>query len=388
MRFRGQHATLTAAVSMLGALALALAGGGCGEKIAIPQPVGLFSVAAWLEDDAFVDPDARQVAQSLAGLFVVTPDSVTKRDLEYNIVAGAGGLTDATAVCVGPNDEVVYVWDQGTHSLHWYAVSDLQELGSAPLPAVLDARQLFADPAGIEMVPGARTFLYLTDPESGVVHRYAFDDFNGPSAFGILTRSEGDGARSVHVAAGMATDAEGYLLVCDADTLRNWVIRFDGTPDLDDTTPAVDDDDPLRGRAVEFEVTCEPSAATDFVLGDAAVCGQSGWVGAPSAEAGEFDTPVAVAVDGSGRIFVADQGNNRVQVFTPGGQYFLQFGTATTCPAPSSLALVDVRVGTGVDDVNHAAYVFVVTPGTGHVRRFISNEHYIYIHREPPPVRP
>ena len=63
MRFRGQHATLTAAVSMLGALVLAFSGTGCGEKIAIPQPVGLFSVAAWLEDDAFVDPDARQVAQ-------------------------------------------------------------------------------------------------------------------------------------------------------------------------------------------------------------------------------------------------------------------------------------------------------------------------------------
>ena len=45
MRFRGQHATLTAAVSMLGALVLAFSGTGCGEKIAIPQPVGLFSVA-------------------------------------------------------------------------------------------------------------------------------------------------------------------------------------------------------------------------------------------------------------------------------------------------------------------------------------------------------
>jgi hypothetical protein len=49
---------------------------------------------------------------------------------------------------------------------------------------------------------------------------------------------------------------------------------------------------------------------------------------------------------------------------------------------------VDIRVGTGADDVDYAAYVFIVTPGTGQVRRFISSEHYIYIHREPPPVIP
>lgn len=369
-------------------VALILGSAGCGEKIAIPQPQGLFSVAAWLEDEVFDDAGARQVAQSLGGLFVVTADAVTKRDLEYNVVGSVAGLTDATAVCVGPNDEVVFVWDQGTHTVHWYAVADLAPLGSTNLPAVQSVRALAADLRGIEMVPGARTFLYLADPDSAVVHRYAFDDFNGLTPTGILTRAEGEGARSVHEAAGMAVDSEGMLLVCETDTLRNWVIRFDGTPDEDDTTPAVNDIDPLRGRVVEFEITCEPSAATDFVLGDAAVCGQSGWVGGPSRDSGNFTAPAAVVVDGSGRIFVADTGNDRVQIFSPVGHYELQFGTAESCPAPSSMALVDVRVGTNADDVNYGAYVFLVTPGSGQVRRFISSEHYIYVNREPPPVRP
>ncbi len=35
--------------------------------------------------------------------------------------------------------------------------------------------------------------------------------------------------------------------------------------------------------------------------------------------------------------------------------------------------------------VNYGAYVFVMTPGTGEVRRFISAEHYQYINQEPPP---
>lgn len=379
---------LIAALTLVVTAGLILASSGCGEKIAIPQAQGLFSVAAWLEDEVFDDAGARQVAQSLGGLFVVTPDAVTKRDLAYNVVGAAGGLIDATAVCVGPNDEIVFVWDQGTHRLHWYAATDLTSLGSLNLAAVQSVRALAADTLGIKLVPGARTFVYLADPDSTVVHRYAFDDFNGLTPFGILTRAEGEGARSVHEAAGMAVDAEGMLLVCDADTLRNWVVRFDGTPDEDDTTPAVDDVDPLRGNAVEFEVTCEPSAATDFVLGDAAVCGQSDWVGGPSRDAGEFNAPTAVAVDGGGRIFVADKGNDRIQIFSADGYQELQFGTAESCPAPTSLALVDVRIGTGEEDVNYAAYVFMVTPGTGQVRRFISSEHYIYINREPPPVRP
>lgn len=386
MRRPGAMMAALSAPILVGLLCLGAAG--CGEKIAIPQPVGLFSVAAWLEDDVFEDAGARQIDESLSGLFVLTADAVTKRDLQYNVVATAGGLGDATALCVGPNDEVVFVWDQAAHDLLWYAVADLAPLGSAHLAAVQSVRSVATDASGIELVPGARTFVYLADPVAGVVHRYAFDDFNGPTSYGILTRSEGEGARSVHEAAGMATDHEGRLLVCDADTLRNWVIRFDSTPDLDDTTPATGDEDPLRGTAVPFVVTCEPPAATDFVLGDAASCGQTNWVGGPSDAAGAFDTPTAVAVDGSGRIFVGDTGNDRIQIFSAEGNYELEFGTAESCPAPSSLAVVDVRVGTGINDVDYAAYVFVVSPGTGHVRRFISSEHYIYIHREPPPVRP
>lgn len=382
-----RRGSLAAALGLAACAALALATSGCGVKIAIPHAEGLFSVSAWLDDEQFADADARQITQALGGLFVVAADSLVKRDLEYRQIAGVGGLVDATALCVDPAGQVVFVWDDGTRELKWYSVSDLTALGSASLPHVGSARAIAADSAGIDQVPGARTFVYLADPDSAVVHRYAFDDFNGPTAHGILTRAEGIGARSVHEAWGMATDAGGRMLVCDADTLRNWVVRFDATPDLEDTGPA-GQPAPMRGTAATFEVTCEPPAATDFVLGDAAICGQTDWVGGPSSEPGLFRAPTAVSVDGSGRIFVADTGNNRISVFTVDGHYLLQFGDPNSCPSPSSLALVDIRVGTGADDVDYAAYVFIVTPGTGQVRRFISSEHYIYIHREPPPVIP
>jgi streptogramin lyase len=40
---------------------------------------------------------------------------------------------------------------------------------------------------------------------------------------------------------------------------------------------------------------------------------------------GEFDTPHAIAMDSQGRIFVADRGNNRIQIFDQDGNYIDQW---------------------------------------------------------------
>lgn len=375
--------SVVAALGLAACVSLALVAAGCGEKIAIPHAEGLFSVSRWLEDDQFADDGALQIAEASEALFVLSAHGLAKRDLAYGDGPALDGFSDAAAVCVDTvGEDVVFVWDQGTHELKWFSVSDLTPLGSSVLPTIQSVRAMATNTAGIEQVPAARTFIYFADPDSGVVHRFAFDNFNGPMENGILTRSLGDGARSVHEPWGMATDASGRMVVCDADTLRNWVIRFDSTPDLEDTAPA-GQSAPLRGKADPFEITCPEPAPADYVLGDAATCGQTDWVGGPSNEPGFFRAPRAVGVDGSGRIFVADTGNNRVSMFTPAGYYVLQFGDATSCPAPSSLAIVDKR---GPDGAwNYAAYVFVVTPGSGTVRRFISAEHYLDVNGEPPP---
>ena len=56
---------------------------------------------------------------------------------------------------------------------------------------------------------------------------------------------------------------------------------------------------------------------------------QIGAAGLPGKGPGQFSFPRAVAVDGSGRIYVADSGNNRVQVFNADGSFLRQFGS--TC---------------------------------------------------------
>lgn len=56
---------------------------------------------------------------------------------------------------------------------------------------------------------------------------------------------------------------------------------------------------------------------------------QIGTTGVPGKAPGQFTFPRAVAVDGQGRIYVADSGNNRVQIFNPDGTFLRQFGS--TC---------------------------------------------------------
>lgn len=364
---------------------------GCGEKMAIFEPIGLFSVTRYLESDTFDDNDPRQLIVIGGNLFVVSGHgNLTKRNQNYEEIARVDDLDDPTVLCGDDTGELVFIWERGARRVSVYSASDLSYLGETDLSEqVGSVAAMVACRTGIEGDPnvvGARTFLYLADPDSGLIHRQVYDDFSGLSPYGILARCDGDGARFVHVPAGMAVDAEGMLLVCDTDTTRNWVIRFDPTPDFSDTTPDTNDMDPWRGTAIVFdEATCVPPAAADFTLGDAAECGETGWNGAPSLAEGEFYRPTTVGVDGSGRIFVADQGNDRIQIFSRMGYYVLLFGSPLLTPQPAWLGLIDVRTGSGAEDVNYGAYVFLLTPGSNVVRKLISAEQYTYINNRPPP---
>jgi DNA-binding beta-propeller fold protein YncE len=50
-------------------------------------------------------------------------------------------------------------------------------------------------------------------------------------------------------------------------------------------------------------------------------------IGNPGEGPGQFEAPSGIAVDPSGRVWVADTGNHRVQVFGAQGEYLSQFGT-------------------------------------------------------------
>jgi sugar lactone lactonase YvrE len=92
---------------------------------------------------------------------------------------------------------------------------------------------------------------------------------------------------------------------------------------------AVDSSDNLyvvdQIACVIWQIT--PSAVVNAVAGVAFTCGFSG-DGGPATQA-ELNTPVGVAVDKLGNIFVADSGNNRVREFQVGGSINTIAGNGT-----------------------------------------------------------
>ncbi|XP_078615176.1 uncharacterized protein LOC144884111 [Branchiostoma floridae x Branchiostoma japonicum] len=65
-------------------------------------------------------------------------------------------------------------------------------------------------------------------------------------------------------------------------------------------------------------------------------------IGGPGSGTGQFDYPLGVAVSDEGEIYVADRGNQRIQVFTLQGAFVRQFRTALPCGqkmSPQEVAL-------------------------------------------------
>jgi len=385
---------LTAGLICLSILPVLLSG--CGEKIAIPEPSGVWANLAYSVADTFDEIGVRQVTTGWGNLFVLTDDSLTKRNLEYEPDASVSLPDDPSAMCVDETGGLVLVWENGTQTVSVFGSTELDALGSAFLPELSDVIAMATSPAGMgEAIVGGRTFLYLTT-SGGLIHRYAVMGASDGSftcsdcmlPAGILAWPQGSGARSVHSPIGLARDIENRMLVCEGDELRNWVTRFACEPDSTDLTPVPPDNFPAwAGRAVVFDqATCEPEpAAEDYVLGNAAACNQADWIGGPSSEDGEFDLPVALAIDGEGKAFVADFNNSRIQVFSRSGDYKAQFTIRGEAGLtfPTSLGLVNVRIPSGQE--HYAAFVFVTTANSDKVIKFISEEHYLEEFGELPP---
>lgn len=376
----------TASTALAAVLALSVLAGGCGEKIAIPQPEGLFSLNAYYMKDAYDDPAARQLVIVNGLLFVIGSDgSLVKRSQNYDQRLIMTGLADPTAICADDDGGLIFVWEQGASRLSAFTSDDLLPVAAVELPSVQRGTYLATSRTGVEAVdPAIHTFVYVADPDSGVVHRFAYYVEDGTVVpMGILCRSGGLSVRFVNEPTGLARDNEGMLWVSDADTSRNWVIRFDPTPDLTDLSSDPDRPDPWRGLAILVHTTsCEPPSAAEYTLGDAPDCGED-WTGGPSDAAGEFHSQMGLGVDGSGRIFVADYGNDRIQVFDTFGEFELAFSDAEDAPGPLSLAIVDHVVS--ASETFYGAYVFVVSETSGQVHKFISHEEHTDSSEDPWP---
>lgn len=335
----------------------------CGEKIAIPERLGTFSTDQYELEQVFTHVGIRQLAVADRVIYTIDDDSLTMRDLQYDITEAVGGFGDLQALCIDQGSpKRVFVWDQAAHRVSWFDATDLAVPTEGPpgtdLPDVGNCVSMATSTQGIDVVGAGSTFLYLSDPVDRVVYRYLYDPYSGLTPYGVLA-VEGDGAGFVKRPVGLARDNDFHVLVCDTFTFgnhgRNWVIRFDATPG--------DPDDDYRGSAVRFDPdnpVCEPPAPAELVLGDArqeceaGIHVQSDSTSAP----GVFLGPTAVAVDGGGRIYVSDSENYRIQVFERAGAFALQFGGPGDMEGkPGSLATIVADDNSGPI---YGAFVLVV----------------------------
>lgn len=129
-----------------------------------------------------------------------------------------------------------------------------------------------------------------------------------------------------------------------------------------------------------------PAATADFV------------VGAPGTGAGQYDEPEGIAVDTSnGRLYVADSGNDRIDVFAEDGAFLFAFGWGVNASNPedkpqicdtASGCLAGVPGSHGgqfkspetvaVDSSSHAVYVGEARLGNNRVQKFDSAGNFVW----------
>ncbi len=196
----------------------------------------------------------------------------------------------------------------------------------------------------------------------------AVDDFAAPNAtaYSFNVSPTADGIVRADVPAGAATDQLGDSSLA----AERFSIIYDGTPPTPtiNTTAAgpaslstvpftVKFDEAINGTTLAAsDVNASSGTVRDPRLAprlSATVGGPpSGAGSAPGSGPGEFFSPYGIAVDASGRVYVADTGNARVQVFGPDGNHIADISTQINQTAHPSNPL-----GVAVDAYSGRIYV-------------------------------
>lgn len=348
----------------------------CGEKITIPEAVGIPTSTDYLEVGEWILDDPADLVESFGKFYIVETESGTMAKHFGNGVVDQGpvtGLLSPTAICIdelAPSERRIIVAENGDGSvgprLSFFDRGDLTPAGSFDLTGLVKS---------ISDIVTRNDSLYIADPDSGSVLRFVWIDHDSGvlEARGEVCNAAGsdESPQNPQLPVGLAFDAEGYLLVVNADTLRNWVHRFDPAPLLANQ----------HGEFVEFRAgSCVPLDYQAAVLGKAPPCGEPllEFQG-PGTGSGEFHAPRGVAVDGEGNIYVTDSGNQRTERFLRDGIYELQFGSslggARPLGLPTQIVVRDWAGDCGLlgqQDIK-GAFVYVIDRESRTIRQFESS---------------
>lgn len=350
---------------------------GCGDKILVPQAEGIATSSDYVDITPASLADELEgvtdVMNALNELFVCERDRgrvvrITS-DGRVNTFFGppAEGMLQPVALAADPVRRLIFVGEENDGAPQVAILSFLDLSVEMRVDVSTDVESV----AGLAVVGD---YLLLTDPVGQKVHRFVLAGgqdigltYNGVMSSGASGNKESP--QAVFEPRGLAVDLEGALLVCDADTTRNWVQRFDPTPQSLPDGPGV---------ALTFDdVLCSDGnpSLDSFTLGIAPGCGGQFFDSGPSNAAGGFHMPTGAAIDTVGRIYVADRMNGRIQRFTADGIYEFQFGqfpgTDRGLREPVRLVTwLGERVVSGTRISIPGARIFVVDAAAGSLRVF------------------
>lgn len=161
--------------------------------------------------------------------------------------------------------------------------------------------------------------------------------FDPSGALLVSFGSEGEGRGQMKVPAGIVSDPSGRVFVADTKNGRVQIFDISGSgkgamkPELHSPpTIGIDSMLPAETSIADLSFVDEVglyalSDEKNHLLLKGATTKLFGKKGRRS---GEFREPVALAAGGSGSIFIADTGNDRVQVLKPDGSFDFAFGTS------------------------------------------------------------
>jgi sugar lactone lactonase YvrE len=159
---------------------------------------------------------------------------------------------------------------------------------------------------------------------------------------------------------GVAVDGSGNLFIADSNNNRIIKVNFGSVPCLPPTTTS-------SGSGC---TPASPSGGSATVVAGLIQSGYSGDGGL--ATNAQLSFPNAVAVDSAGNIFVADTNNNRIRMFTAGGNISTVAGNGTAGSAGDGGLATKAQLNrpTGVA-VDSAGYIYIVDNASARIRRFL-----------------
>jgi len=277
---------------------------GQGTAAALMSPAGI--VADPTGDMYFTEGGSSRVRKvTIAGAVTTVAGGAGQGTAEGTV--GISRFKSPQAVTIGPSS-MLYVADTDNSRIRSVNLINTQTAllaggtqGDAPGTG---SAAMFNVPRGIVYDP-IRNLVMVADSQSHRIRQVTLSGvmstFAGQQASGGLANGTGAAAK-FNYPQGMTIDNAGNIYI--ADTLNHAIRKMDQTGNV-----------------------------TTLAGGGTGAVGQNGYLDSNGAlnvgTAARFNSPMAVAVDSTGNVFVADSANNRIRKITPSGYVSTVAGTGT-----------------------------------------------------------